>query len=298
MMNGRKAMLELVNLSKSFGKFKALDDISLKVEKGEVMGFIGPNGAGKSTTIRLIIGALKANTGKIIFDGKDIKNDKNYLEKIAYVPGDVNLWNNLTGGEVINFMMAVKGNKDTERKNDLLKRFKLDPKKKCKNYSKGNRQKVALISAFLSDADFYIFDEPTTGLDPLMEREFHKEILTLKSQGKTVLLSSHILSEVEKLVDSLAIIKDCQIIETGSFEDLRHITRVEYIIRTDDNIDALRHQKFIKEFYNDHDGYHFLVDNEDIPDFLKYLKIYNLHVLEMVPIKLEDIFLKYYQGET
>ena len=288
-------MLELVNLSKHFGKVKAVKDVSFNLNPGEVFGFIGPNGAGKSTTIRMIIGALKPSSGDIIFDGKTINKKQKYIEKIAYVPGDVNLWGNLTGEEVINFMMTAKRYKNDEKKAELIQRFKLDIHKKCKTYSKGNRQKVALISAFLSDAEVYIFDEPTTGLDPLMERVFHEEIIKLKEENKTVLLSSHILSEVEKLADRIAIIRDGEIIEAGTMNDLRHITRVEYIIETDDNIDALRHQKFIYDFSSDSDGYHMFIDNSDIPQFLRYLKIYNLKSLKTTPPKLEDIFMRYYE---
>ncbi|WP_166626931.1 ABC transporter ATP-binding protein [Jeotgalicoccus sp. S0W5] len=288
-------MLELVNLSKHFGKVKAVKDVSFTLYPGEVFGFIGPNGAGKSTTIRMIIGALEPTKGDILFNDKNIKENKNYIEKIAYVPGDVNLWGNLTGGEVIDFMMAAKGYHNDDRKAALIERFRLDIHKKCKTYSKGNKQKVALISAFLSDADVFIFDEPTTGLDPLMERVFHEEIINLKNNNKTVLLSSHILSEVEKLADRIAIIRDGKIIEAGTMNDLRHITRVEYIIETDDNIDALKHQKFIHDFSSDSDGYHMFIDNNDIPQFLRYLKIYNLKSLKTTPPKLEDIFIRYYE---
>lgn len=253
-------MLSLNKVSKHFGKVRAAENLSFTLEKGEVFGFIGPNGAGKSTTIRMIIGALKPTQGEILYDGKNIKKNKKYIEKIAYVPGDVNLWGNLTGEEVINFMMKSRDYKNDDEKLRLIGKFKLDGSKKCKTYSKGNRQKVALICAFLSDAELLIFDEPTTGLDPLMERVFHEEVIQAKSTGKTILLSSHILSEVEKLADRIAIIRNGEIIESGSMKELRHITRMEYIVETDDDITALKHRSFVHEFSESPDGYHLFID--------------------------------------
>ena len=288
-------MLELKNVSKYFGKVRAAENLSFALNKGEVFGFIGPNGAGKSTTIRMIIGALKPTHGEIMYAGKKIKKDKKYIENIAYVPGDVNLWGNLTGEEVINFMMKTRGFKNTDEKLRLIEKFKLDGSKKCKTYSKGNRQKVALISAFLSDAELLIFDEPTTGLDPLMERVFHEEVQKAKETGKTILLSSHILSEVEKLADRIAIIRDGEIIESGSLKELRHITRMEYIIETDDDITALKHRDFVHEFTESDGGYHLFIDNDRVPEFLKYLKLYNLKNLTTAPPRLEDIFMRYYE---
>ena len=288
-------MLELKNVSKHFGKVRAAENLSFNLKKGEVFGFIGPNGAGKSTTIRMIIGALKPTQGEILYAGENIKKNKKYIENIAYVPGDVNLWGNLTGEEVINFMMKTRGYENNEEKLRLIDKFKLDGSKKSKTYSKGNRQKVALISAFLSDAELLIFDEPTTGLDPLMERVFHEEVIRAKNVGKTILLSSHILSEVEKLADRIAIIRNGKIIESGSMTELRHITRMEYIIDTDDDITALKHRSFVHEFSESPEGYHLFIDNEKIPEFLKYLKLYNLKSLTTAPPRLEDIFMRYYE---
>lgn len=289
-------MLSLNNVSKHFGKVRAAENLSFTLEKGEVFGFIGPNGAGKSTTIRMIIGALKPTNGEILYDDKNIKKNKKYIEKIAYVPGDVNLWGNLTGEEVINFMMKTRGYNNNDEKLRLIDKFKLDGSKKCKTYSKGNRQKVALICAFLSHAELLIFDEPTTGLDPLMERVFHEEVIQAKSSGKTILLSSHILSEVEKLADRIAIIRDGKIIESGSMKALRHITRMEYIIETDDDITALKHRDFVHEFSESIEGYHLFIDNDKVPEFLRYLKLYNLKSLTTAPPRLEDIFMRYYEG--
>lgn len=289
-------MLELTNVSKHFGKVRAVNNLSMTLNRGEVFGFIGPNGAGKSTAIRMIIGALKPTEGDIFFNGKNIKKDRKYIEHIAYVPGDVNLWGNLTGEEVINFLMASRGYKDEAKKKELVERFKLDVTKKCKTYSKGNRQKVVLINAFLSDAQLLIFDEPTTGLDPLMERVFNEEIMRAKEDGKTILLSSHILSEVEKLADRVAIIRGGTIIESGNLKDLKHITRVEYIVDTDDDIKALVNKSFVHEFSKEDDGYHMFIDNDKVPDFLKHLKLYNLKYLSTAPMRLEDIFMRYYEG--
>ncbi|GAK30502.1 ABC transporter ATP-binding protein [Weissella oryzae SG25] len=192
-------VLELDRVNKYFGKFQALKDVTFSINQGEVFGFLGPNGAGKSTTLRTILGLLKEDSGSIKILGQDAQ--ANVLEshqKIAYVPGDVFLWPNLTGGEIIDLLLRLGGHPRTDRTDALIKKFELDPKKKARTYSKGNRQKVALIAAFAADADLYIFDEPTSGLDPLQERNFQEEVLALKTAGKTVLLSSHILSEVEK----------------------------------------------------------------------------------------------------
>lgn len=226
----------------------------------------------------------------------NITQNKKYLENISYVPGDVNLWPNLTGMEVINFLMASRGYTDTDRRDALIKKFRLDPQKKCKTYSKGNRQKVALISAFCSNAELYIFDEPTSGLDPLMEHTFHEEVKQLKRDGKSVLLSSHILSEVEKLADKISIIKDGKIVESGKFSDMRHITRMKYIIGSDDDLTPLKELSYVHDANQEGDVINLLVDNENIPEFLNELKKYNITHLETEPPKLEDIFLRFYEA--
>jgi len=202
-------MIEIKNLKKNFGKMEALTNVNMEIKKGEVVGFIGPNGAGKTTTIRVLLGILKATEGTASIFGKDTWKDAVEIHKdIAYVPGDVALWPNLTGGEVIDFFINLrKKGINKERRDELIKRFDFDPSKKCNTYSKGNRQKVALIAAFSCDADLYILDEPTSGLDPLMEKVFVECVQELKKQGRSVLLSSHILSEVEKLCDRVYIIR-------------------------------------------------------------------------------------------
>ncbi|MBO1911484.1 ABC transporter ATP-binding protein, partial [Microvirga sp. 3-52] len=204
--------------------------------------------AGKSTTIRILLGILKATEGSATIFGKDVwANAVEIHKRIAYVPGDVNLWPNLTGGEVIDLFIKLRGTNNKGRREELIKRFDLDPTKKCRTYSKGNRQKVALIAALSSDADLYILDEPTSGLDPLMERVFQECILEAKNAGKSVLLSSHILSEVEKLCDKVAIIREGKIIETGSLHELRHLTRAHLQVETKLPMTALQEVKGVHD---------------------------------------------------
>lgn len=202
-------IIDIQNVTKKFGRSVALDGFSLSVRSGEVHGFLGPNGAGKSTTIRVLLGLLKKTSGEVRLFGEDPWKDVVELHKhLAYVPGDVSFWPNLTGGEIIDILGRLRGGLDEARRARLLDRFELDPTKKFRTYSKGNRQKVALVAALASDVELYILDEPTSGLDPLMEQVFQEEIRALRSQGKTVLLSSHILSEVEALCDRVTIIRE------------------------------------------------------------------------------------------
>ncbi|MCL2697951.1 MAG: ABC transporter ATP-binding protein [Oscillospiraceae bacterium] len=215
-------MLEINNLTKKFGKFTALNNVNLQVKEGEVFGYIGPNGAGKTTTIRVLLGILQATSGTARIFGMDAWKDAVEIHKrIAYVPGDVNLWPNLTGGEVIDLFVSLRQKSDKAKRERLIEKFELDPTKKCRTYSKGNRQKVALIAAFASDADLYILDEPTSGLDPLMGEFFVEEVLNLKNSGKSVLLSSHILSEVERLCDRVGVIMKGNVIKTGTLDELK-----------------------------------------------------------------------------
>ncbi len=234
-------ILETKNLKKSFGKFQALRDVNLKLHKGEVLGFIGPNGAGKSTTIRVILGLIKATGGSAAVFGKDVWKDSVAVHKnLSYVPGDVYLWPNLTGGQTIDLLLHMSGQKHTTKTDDLIKEFKLDTSKKNRTYSKGNRQKVALIAAFSTAVSLYIFDEPTSGLDPLNEVIFQHHIAELKKNGKSILLSSHILSEVEKMCDTIAIIREGNVIETGSLESMQHLTRNTVAVRTKEPLDELQ----------------------------------------------------------
>ncbi len=215
-------IIEISNLTKKFGSFKALDKFNLSVNRGEVHGFLGPNGAGKSTTIRVLLGLLKKNSGEALLFGRDPWRDAVELHKdLAYVPGEVSFWPNLTGGEIIDVLGRLRGGLDEARRSALLDRFELDASKKFRAYSKGNRQKVALVAALASDVKLYIMDEPTSGLDPLMEQVFQSEVRALKDQGKTVLLSSHILSEVEALCDRATIIRDGQTANVYTLAELK-----------------------------------------------------------------------------
>lgn len=216
------SVIEIRGLKKRFGKTAALDRVEFSVEEGSIYGFIGPNGAGKSTTIRILLGLLSKDAGEVKLLGGDPWRDAVELHRrLAYVPSDVNLWDNMTGGEVIDFLGRLRGSYSAQRRAGLIEKFDLDPAKKCKTYSKGNRQKVVLISAFVSDVELLILDEPTTGLDPLMELSFQDCVREAKMQGKTVFLSSHILSEVEALCDTIGVIKSGRIIEQGGMDEIK-----------------------------------------------------------------------------
>ena len=245
-MTIQSSVLKIDHLQKKFGKFIALKDISFEVKPGEVFGFIGPNGAGKSTTIRTLLGILKPSGGSATIFGDDVwKNSVTIHDRLAYVPGDVYLWPNMTGGEIIDLFLKL-GNESHSAKTDaLIKEFNLDPSKKARSYSKGNRQKVALIAALSTNADFFIFDEPTSGLDPLNEEIFQRHVLALKKAGKSVLLSSHILSEVEKMCDRIAIIREGEIIETVSLDEMRQLTRTIITVSTKNEMSDLAQQPVV-----------------------------------------------------
>ncbi|MEL7623904.1 MAG: ABC transporter ATP-binding protein [Clostridiales bacterium] len=214
--------IEIRGLIKRFGKTFALEGVDLKVPEGSIYGFIGPNGAGKSTTIRILLGLLKKDEGEVhLLGGDPWRENVELHRRLAYVPSDVQLWDNMTGGEVIDFLGRLRGSYSKERRAEFIERFDLDPTKKCKTYSKGNRQKVALISAFVSDVELLILDEPSTGLDPLMEGVFQQCIKEAREAGKTVFLSSHILSQVEAVCDQIGVIRGGKIIKEGSMEELK-----------------------------------------------------------------------------
>lgn len=291
-------IVKVSDLTKKFGKFVALDKVNLEVNRGEVYGFIGPNGAGKTTTIRILLGILKATSGEAKIFGMDAWKDAVEIhKKIAYVPGDVNLWPNLTGGEVIDLFIKLRGGKPNKRRDELIERFDLDPSKKCRTYSKGNRQKVALIAAFASDAEFYILDEPTSGLDPLMERLFQEYILEAKNEGKSILLSSHILSEVERLCDKVSIIREGKIIESGSLEELRYLTRTRIILETKKPVDSLKDLKGVHDIEKTEKGLTFQVDTEELGNIMKYISNFQITKLESAPPTLEDLFMRHYEGD-
>ena len=291
--------LETVKMSKRFGKFTALNGIDLKVNEGEVFGYIGPNGAGKTTTIRVLLGILQATAGSAKVFGMDAWKDAVDIHKrIAYVPGDVNLWPNLTCGEVIDLFVSLRGKHDKARREKLLQMFELDPSKKCRTYSKGNRQKVALVAAFASDADLYILDEPTSGLDPLMEQVFQQCILDLKKQGKGIFLSSHIMSEVEKLCDRIAIIREGVIVETGTLAELRHLTRMSMTIQTETPIEVLAQIKGVHDITEHQGGVSFQVDSNELGSVISYIGKYGVTKLESAPPTLEDLFMRHYNTEV
>ncbi|MFI6604125.1 ATP-binding cassette domain-containing protein [Nonomuraea sp. NPDC050536] len=283
-------------LHKSFGKVHALDGLDLTVRQGEVHGFLGPNGAGKSTTIRVLLGLMRAESGSARLLGGDPWKDATELHRrLAYVPGDVNLWPSLTGGEVIDLLGNLRGGLDPARRAELLERFELDPRKKSKTYSKGNRQKVALVAAFASEAELLILDEPTSGLDPLMEAVFQDCVTEEKRRGRTVLLSSHILSEVEALCDRVSIIRSGRNVESGTLAELRHLTMTR--------IDAT-----ISREVPDLPWAHgltvagrrlgFQVDDQDLDKVMRRLAEAGIVSLTSRPPSLEDLFMRHYSEKS
>ncbi|TWT02513.1 ABC transporter ATP-binding protein [Planomicrobium sp. CPCC 101079] len=290
-------ILQTKGLTKKFGDFAALDGVDIEVGKGEIYGFIGPNGAGKSTTIRVLLGILRATEGQATIFGKDVWKDAVDIHKrVAYVPGDVNLWPNLTGGEVIDLFIKLRGRTDKNRREELIRRFDLDPSKKCRTYSKGNRQKVALVAAFSSDADLYILDEPTSGLDPLMERVFQECVMEAKAQGKSILLSSHILSEVEKLCDKVAIIRQGKIIEKGTLHELRHLTGTILLVETRQPMPALSEMKGVRGIEEKGGALSFQVDTEELDNVIRYISGFGVVRMESSPPTLEELFMRHYEG--
>lgn len=284
------------NVKKSFGRVKALDGIDFDVRQGEVFGFIGPNGAGKSTTIRVLLGILRADAGEAKVFGHHAWHDAVKIHKrIAYVPGDVNLWPHLTGGEVIDLFTRLRGTNDRHRRDELVQRFNLDVAKKCGTYSKGNRQKVALVAAFASNADLFILDEPTSGLDPLMEHVFQQCIAEVKEQGKTVLLSSHILSEVERLCDRVSIIRDGKIIETGTLGELRHLTRTSIQVETRKPVPDLEKLTGVHEIRRTDGGWAFQADTDRLGAIIKYISEFEIVTLHSSPPTLEELFMHHYK---
>lgn len=290
-------IVKVQGLQKKFGKFQALRDVTCSVEAGEVVGFIGPNGAGKSTTIRTLLGIIKRDAGDAKIFGKDVWKDSLEIHKrISYVPGDVTLWGSLTGGEIIDLFIKLHGGGDKQKRDYLIKRFELDPKKKAKGYSKGNRQKVGLIAALSVDSDLYIFDEPTSGLDPLMEAVFQEEVEKIKESGKSILLSSHILSEVERLADKVVIIRQGEIVESGTLDELRHLTRTTVTLVTERNVAEMEEVNGVHDFEQTDNQATFSADNQYLNDIL--LEATNLGVkkFEAVPPTLEDLFMRHYEG--
>lgn len=292
------SVINISGLVKRFGRFTALDGLDLTVAQGEVHGFLGPNGAGKSTTIRVLLGLLRANDGQVTLFGKDPWSDAAALHRrLAYVPGDVNLWPNLSGGEVIDLMGRLRGGLDVKRRDDLVERFELDPTKKARTYSKGNRQKVALVAALAAHVELLILDEPTSGLDPLMESVFTDCIDEFKDEGQSVLLSSHILAEVERLCDRVSIIRSGRTVESGTLSELRHLTRTSVtaeMSRPPTGLDALEGVHGVTVEGN---RASFEVDTPKLGAALAQLGQFDIQSLTSQPPTLEELFMRHYGDE-
>lgn len=285
-------------LHKSFGRTRALDGLDLAVEAGEVHGFLGPNGAGKSTTIRVLLGLLRADSGAAQMLGLDPWHDAVDLHRrIAYVPGDVTLWRNLSGGEVIDLYGRLRGGLDRARRAALVERFELDPTKKGRTYSKGNRQKVALVAAFASDVDLLILDEPTSGLDPLMEEVFQSCVTEERDRGRTVLLSSHILSEVESLCDRVSIVRGGRTVETGSLAELRHLTRTSVTAELAGPPDGLARLPGVHDLDVRGHRVSLQVDTDKLDAVLRCLTTSGVRSLTSTPPTLEELFMRHYASE-
>ena len=288
--------ISVTNLVKNFGATRALDGLDLEVATGEVHGFLGPNGSGKSTTLRVLLGLLRADSGTVrLLDGDPWHDATSLHRRLAYVPGDVSLWPNLTGGEIIDLLGRLRGGLDPARRDALLEQFELDPRKKARAYSKGNRQKVALIAALAADVELLILDEPTSGLDPLMEQSFRDCIGDERARGRTVLLSSHILAEVEALCERVTIIRNGRTIETGTLAELRHLTR------TSIEADLTRPPVGLAELPGVHDlevsGLHVrcAVDTSQLDAVLTQLTAAGVRTLTSRPPTLEELFLRHYE---
>ncbi|WP_329591180.1 ABC transporter ATP-binding protein [Streptomyces sp. NBC_01005] len=291
--------ITVAGLHKSFGRTHALDGLDLTVETGEVHGFLGPNGSGKSTTIRVLLGLLRADSGAAQLLGRDPWHDAVELHrKVAYVPGDVTLWRNLSGGEVIDLYGSLRGGLDRTRRADLVDRFELDPTKKGRTYSKGNRQKVALVAAFASDVDLLILDEPTSGLDPLMEEVFQDCVAEERARGRTVLLSSHILSEVETLCDRVSIIRQGRTVETGSLADMRHLTRTNISAELAAAPNGLARLPGVHDLDVQGLRVTLQVDTDKLDAVLKSLSASGVRTLTSSPPTLEELFLRHYASDT
>ena len=291
-------VIEVVGLTKSYGRFQALKGVDLVVERGQVHGFLGPNGAGKSTTIRVLLGLLRADGGTATVLGGDPWRDVVQLHRrLAYVPGDVSLWPGMTGGEAIDLLGALRGGLDEARRADLIDRFELDPTKRGRQYSKGNRQKVAIVAALASDVELLILDEPTSGLDPLMENVFQEVIGHAKSRGVSVLLSSHILAQVETLADRVSIIREGRIVQSGTLADMRGQTRttIRAELATPASADVLTG---LRDVTVDGSRLWATVDTARVGEAMAQLTPLGLRSLTVEPPSLESLFLQLYDDDT
>jgi ABC-2 type transport system ATP-binding protein len=287
--------VEVDGLTKSFGAVHALRGLDLTVPVGQVTGFLGPNGSGKSTTIRILLGLLRSDGGRVSILGGDPWADAVRLHRsIAYVPGDVTLWPNLTGGEAIDILARLSGPLDPVRRRTMLERFELDPTKKARTYSKGNRQKVALVAALASTAELLLLDEPTSGLDPLMEAAFTQSIREIKADGRSVLLSSHIFAEVERLADRVTIIRDGVTVESGTIAELRHLTRSQVTVALDAGTGALAGMPGVHDLELTDGHATFAVDDAELPAVLAAVAALRPRSLVANPPSLEELFLRHY----
>jgi ABC-2 type transport system ATP-binding protein len=290
--------IQITGLVKDFGRTRALDGLDLSVRQGEVHGFLGPNGAGKTTTIRVLLGMLHADAGGVRLLGADPWRDAVALHRrLAYVPGEVTLWPSLSGGEVIDLLGRLRGSQNAKRREELLERFDLDPRKKSRDYSKGNRQKVGLVAALASDVELLVLDEPTSGLDPLMEEVFREIVKEdARQQGRTVLLSSHVLSEVEALADRVSIIRLGRTVETGTLDDLRHLTRTSINAELASAADGLAALPGVHDLRVNGARVRFQVDPAELDAVLRKLTMLGVRSLESRPPTLEELFLRHYEA--
>ena len=291
--------IDVRGLTKRFGRVEALRGLDLTVPTGQVTGFLGPNGAGKSTTIRILLGLLRADGGSARVLGGDPWADAVALHRdLAYVPGDVALWPNLTGGEAIDILCRLSGPLDPKKKAAMLERFDLDPTKRARAYSKGNRQKVALVAALASNAQLLVLDEPTSGLDPLMEAAFTESIREVRAEGRSVLLSSHIFAEVERLADRVTIIREGVTVESGTIAELRHLTRSQVTIAVDGAVDALGALPGVHDLARRAGVVTFAVDDAELPEVLAAVAALHPRSLVANPPSLEELFLSHYGDEV
>ena len=288
-------VIEIRGLVKRFGSLRALDGLDLDVAPGEVHGFLGPNGAGKSTTIRVLLGLLRSDGGDVrLFGGDPWRQAAELHRRLAYVPGDVSLWPNLTGGEVIDLLGRLRGGLDERRRRELIDAFELDPTKKGRAYSKGNRQKVALVAALASDVELLVLDEPTSGLDPLMEAVFRRYVDRFRDDGHAVLLSSHILAEVEELADRVSIIRAGRVVESGPLGDLRHLTRTSVSAELERPLAAGDGLVGVHDLAIDGPRVRFQVDTARLGPALDTLARHGVRTLTCQPPTLEELFLQHY----
>lgn len=297
--SGHELAVTVSGLEKSFGRTKALTGVDLNVARGDVAGFLGPNGAGKSTTLRVLLGLLRADGGTARVLGGDPWRDAVRLHRrIAYVPGDVTLWPNLTGMQAIDFLTSLRGvdTVDEKHRNELIERFELDPYKKARTYSKGNRQKVAIIAAFSTRSELFFLDEPTSGLDPLMERTFRECVREVADQGSAVLLSSHILAEVEKLCRTVTIVRSGRTVRSATLEQMRHLMRTNITVRTRADGSYMERATYVHDLRFEEGRMHFSVDRDDIDRAMSDLNALGIDELTVAAASLEDMFLREYHA--